>query len=70
MTTKRKLKSEIVRLTYRVQELEEKLCPCEQHDFVCIEKEFTMISGAGDFDILRTLKCRKCGKVIKKYDWA
>lgn len=69
MITKRKLKSEVVRLTYRVQELEERLCPCEQHDFVCTGKEFTMITGASDCDILRTLKCRRCGKVIKKYDW-
>jgi hypothetical protein len=26
------LKAEIVRLQYRVAELEERLCPCEEHD--------------------------------------
>lgn len=69
MERKKDLKAEIVRLTYRVQELEERLCPCEQHDFVIIKKDFTMISGAPDCDILYTLKCRKCGKVVQKYNW-
>lgn len=69
MTTKRELKAEIVRLAYRVQDLEERLCPCEQHDYVCTAKEFTMTTSANDCDILRTLKCRKCGKVVRRYDW-
>lgn len=29
----KRLKAEIVRLSYRVAELEERLCPCEQHDW-------------------------------------
>lgn len=33
MQTKRELKAEVVRLTYRVRELEERLCPCESHDW-------------------------------------
>lgn len=28
-----KLKAEIMRLTYRVADLEERLCPCEEHDW-------------------------------------
>lgn len=66
--TKRKLKEEIVRLTYRVEELEERLCPCEQHDMVEIGKKFVMLSEFSDGEYLRTYKCRRCGKVIKKYD--
>lgn len=34
MITRRALKAEVVRLTYRVQELEDRLCPCEQHDYI------------------------------------
>lgn len=68
MERKKDLKAEIVRLTYRVRELEERLCPCEQHDYICIGKEYTMITGACDCDVLRTMKCKRCGKVVKKYD--
>lgn len=66
--TYKKLKEENVHLTYRVAELEERLCPCEQHDMVEIGKQFTMLSTFGDGEYLRTYKCRRCGKVIKKYD--
>lgn len=69
MWTRRKLKAEIVRLTYRVQELEERLCPCEQHDYVCIGREYITSFCTCECEILRTLKCRKCGKTIKKFDW-
>lgn len=66
--TKRKLKEEIVHLTYRVAELEERLCPCEQHDMVETGKEYVILSRLSDGEYLRTYKCRRCGKVIKKYD--
>ena len=63
-----KLKAEIVRLQYRVADLEERLCPCEQHDFIEIGNQFVMHSQYGDGDYFRTYKCKRCGKVIEKYD--
>ena len=39
MLRKKKMAAEIVRLTYRVQELEERLCPCEQHQWIVIDME-------------------------------
>ena len=66
----KKLKEENVRLKYRVAELEERLCPCDQHDMVEIGKKFVMTSPTvADGEYLRTYKCRRCGKVVRKYDW-
>lgn len=59
-----KLKAEIVRLQYRVAELEERLCPCEEHDW----KEIGYKLSFGDFYVSRicTYKCRKCGKIVTR----
>lgn len=59
--TKRKLKDEIVRLQYRVAELEERLCPTEQHDWVRVNSRLEYIGGAEPMSIYR-YKCRRCGK--------
>ena len=59
--TKRRLKAEIVRLTYRVAELEERLCPTEQHDWVRVDCRFDYSGGAEPLSIYR-YKCRVCGK--------
>lgn len=66
--SRRSLKDEIVSLRYRVADLEERLCPCEQHDLVEIGKQFVMTSQYGDGDYRRTYKCKRCGKVVSKYD--
>lgn len=66
--SRRSLKDEIVSLQYRVADLEERLCPCEQHDLIEIGKQFVMTSPYGDGDYHRTYKCKRCGKVIKRYD--
>ena len=61
MLTRRKLRAEIVRLTYRVAELEERLCPCEEHDWVRIAHDIEY----GDYGLVTsidTFKCRRCGK--------
>ena len=67
MFGRRKLKAEIVRLSYRVSELEERLCPCESHSWVMLGSEFTVGSGVGDIDTIFRYKCRRCGKTQKSY---
>lgn len=66
----KKLKMKLIEAQYRIKELEERLCPCEQHDWVEIHKEFVMTCPTiADGEYLRTYKCRCCGKTTKKYDW-
>ena len=62
MVTKKKLRDEIVRLTYRVAELEERLCPCEQHEWVKIDYRFVGGTGRGDELTVYRYKCKQCGK--------
>lgn len=62
MVTRRKLKAEIVKLTYRVAELEEKLCPCEQHDWVKVGYRLVGGTGRGDELPVYSYKCKRCGK--------
>lgn len=64
MFGKRKLKSEIVRLTCRVAELEERLCPCEAHDWKKIDYEFVGGTGVGDEQTVYHYKCKRCGKQV------
>lgn len=61
MFGKRKLKAEIVRLTYRVAELEERLCPCEQHDW----KQTGVDYGVSGCDSIYRYKCARCGKTMR-----
>jgi len=67
MFGKRKLKAEIVRLTYRVAELEERLCPCEQHDWKCVDMDFEYGSGVGDVETIYRYKCKRCGKQMRTW---
>lgn len=60
MMTKRKLKAEVVRLTYRVEELEEKLCPCGQHDYVKVGTEWDDMPAGSDMVCI--YRCRRCGR--------
>ena len=56
---------EIARLTYRVKELEERLCPCEQHQWLVTDMESVHEPDAYDIDYettYYTYKCRRCGK--------
>lgn len=64
----KKLKLRLLEAQYRIKELEERLCPCEQHDWVEIHKEFVMTSS-NTMEVLRKYKCKTCGNVTKKYDW-
>ena len=58
------MKAKIVRLEYRVAELEERLCPCEEHDWKEIGSRISY--GMYDIDTVHTYKCRRCGKVVEK----
>lgn len=61
--TKRKMKEEIMRLNYRVADLEERLCPCEEHDWKQVDS-YLLISADGiDYDTMIKYKCRRCGKL-------
>lgn len=68
MVTKRKLRDEIVRLTYRVAELEERLCPCEDHDWKVIDVRIKS-HYAGDTTHIKWLKCKRCGKTKEMEEW-
>ena len=63
-----KLKAEIMRLTYRVADLEERLCPCEEHDWKQIKSEFVIGTMPTDISTIYTCKCRRCGKTKKTYE--
>lgn len=54
----------------RVKELEEILCPCEQHEYVVGGDVTTYPYIAGRVEVLdkRKLICRKCKKVIYDYN--
>lgn len=59
------LEAEIVRLTYRVKDLEERLCPCEQHQWLVVDMESICEPEPNDINnetTYYTYKCRRCGK--------
>lgn len=60
MITKRKLKEENLRQQYRILELEELLCPCEDHDWKYVDSNVEFIGG--DFMPIYKYKCRRCLK--------
>ena len=68
MTKKKRMAAEIVRLTYRVKELEERLCPCEQHQFLAINTEYDVGTSAGDITTYYTYTCKRCGKTRRTWD--
>ena len=66
--TRRRLREEIVILSYRVSDLEERLCPCEDHDWKVISKH-TKIHDYGIVTHEEDLKCKRCGKTKKQEVW-
>ena len=68
MFRNKRLKAEIVRLTYRVAELEERLCPCEQHLWLITKTDYDVGTAPGDITTYHTYKCKRCGKSIKTWD--
>lgn len=65
MFGKKRLKAEIVRLTYRVDELEERLCPCEQHLWLITRTDYE--PEYMDVTTYHTYKCKRCGKSIRTW---
>lgn len=63
MTTKRRLKEEITKLNYRIAELEERLCPCEEHDWKVVGSCLITLTKGMDFDTIYKYKCKRCGKL-------
>ena len=59
---KRELKEENTRLKYRIKELEERLCPCEDHDWRLLNIETRFGCCVADIDTIYHYKCRICGK--------
>lgn len=64
----KKMACEIVRLTYRVTELEERLCPCEQHQWLVIDTEYVPETDQRDMTTYHTYKCRRCGKTKRTWE--
>ena len=44
------LKNEIIKLNYRIAELEDRLCPCEGHDWKQVDSYITSFTCGMDFD--------------------
>lgn len=66
----KKLIQENCDLNHRVKELEEILCPCEQHDFVEVYSEFShqMMGVFPESFQTRKLKCKRCKKEVMDSD--
>lgn len=56
MITRKQLKNKIILQEFRIKELEEKLCPCEQHDWLKI--------GYNPCNNFYTYKCKRCCKMV------
>jgi hypothetical protein len=63
--SKKKLIQENTHLKYRIKELEEKICPCESHEWVYISSDYRLNGPCMDIDTIYTYKCKKCGKIKK-----
>lgn len=62
-----KLKVEIARLSYRVAELEERLCPCEQHDWKRTGVDYSYDRTGCCAAAMYNYKCARCGKKMRSF---
>lgn len=60
-------KETCTRYETRIRELEERLCPCQSHDWRRTDYEFTGGTGCGDETTLYHYQCAKCGKKTVTY---
>lgn len=53
-------RTEYLTMKHRIEELEEILCPCGQHDWIEGEKEYARFNLNGDDGYTITCKCKRC----------
>lgn len=66
MFGKRKL--ELLAHTARIKELEEILCPCEQHDWISNGYHFSGGTGRGDETTIYHYICKRCKSGCKVFN--
>lgn len=54
----------IQELQFRIEDLEERLCPCG-HDWKQVSCYCTSFTNGVDFDTVYEYKCKRCGKKIE-----
>ncbi len=57
-----KKSKKIAKLTARVAELEEILCPFNMHDWVEVDYHLESFDGGYSTDVVHHYKCKRCGK--------
>lgn len=57
----RKELEKMIRLEYRIKELEDKLCPYEKHDWVLV-RNISSITSIGEVHNEYLMKCGRCGR--------
>lgn len=65
METKRQLREKILHLEHRVEDLEERLCPCNSHQWKLIGTRTSY--NYYSVDPIYYYKCARCGKKIETY---
>ena len=63
----KKMIDEIVELRYRVKELEERLCPCAQHQWLVTDTRYDVLDSSCYAETFYTYQCRRCGKIKRTY---
>lgn len=61
--TKRKLREKNAELMRRVEQLEEMICPMNEHDWVEIDHNLVTFTNGFDWEVEHKYKCRRCGKI-------
>lgn len=64
-----RLKEENRQLRNRIYELEQILCPCEQHDLVQTGREMCFGNSPAEIDYIYTYQCKRCKKIIRKREY-
>lgn len=52
-------KEKYIRLEKRIEELEQILCPVQQHDYIEVNREHRYDNNAESYDVV-TYQCRRC----------
>ena len=57
-------------LKARVRELEEILCPCQQHDEVIISREVIPGNSPMELTYAHVMQCKRCKKIYRTFDYS